>query len=222
MLVGRAGGGHEQLVAAGPVARALARIARIFPGRGCALALARRFFARRRQLTLPLSLTIALTLLAATFLAVLAGAVALAGPPTPPAPGCLLTDYAAIVAARLRGPEPAFTALEQAAPAAVGTVPAQTLCLTRPRKAGKLLRAHGRQHSRAVKSRGEVVSFPPRRLCPSPVGGGEEARVTLPFYPTACTGPTLRASLRSAARRLAPAALRKWLTVWLPLTSGLA
>ena|ERR1700730_2782333 len=182
MLVGGARRGHEQLVAARTVARALAGICR---GRGWALALGWRRVGRGRQLALPLTHAVTLTLRAAPFLAVLAGAVALAGPPTPPAAGRLLTGHAAIATLRARGPEPAFAALEQAAPAAVGTVSAERASLTRPRKVEKLLRAHGRQRSRVVKSRGEVTSFPPRRLCPSPGGVGEEARVNSPVYPAA-------------------------------------
>ena len=161
MLVGGAGRGHEQLVTARTVARALAGI---FRSRGWALALGRRRLGRGRQLALPLTRAVTLTLRAATFLAVAAGAVALAGPPPPPAAGRLLTGHAAI----------AFAALEQAAPAAVGTVSAEGSSLTCSRKVEKLLGAHGRQHSRVVKSRGEVASFPPRRLCPSPGGVGEK------------------------------------------------
>jgi hypothetical protein len=183
MLVGRAGGGHEELVAAGTVARALAGI---FRRRGWALALERRRLGWCGQLALALTHAVTLTLLAATFLAVRAGAVALARPSTPPAAGCLLTTHAAIATLRARGSEPAFTALKQAPPATVGTVPAESVCLTRPRKVAKLLGAHGRQHSRVVKSRGEVVTFPPRRLCPSPVRVREEARVTPPVYPVTC------------------------------------
>src|SRR4029077_11893153 len=41
---------------------------------------------------------------------------------------------------------------------------------------------------------------------------------SLPGSTPTCTGPRPGASLRSAQRRLAPVALRKWLTVWLPLT----
>jgi hypothetical protein len=180
MLVGGARRGHEQLVAAGTVARALAEIS---PSSGWALALGRRRIGRAGQLSLPLTRAVPLTLLPATFLAVPAGAVALAGPPTPPATGCLLTAHTAIATLRLRRPEPPFTALEQAPPAAVGTVSAARAFLTWTRKVGKLLRAHGRECSRVVKPRGEVVIFPPRRLCPSPVGVGEEARVTPPLYP---------------------------------------
>ena len=182
MLVGGAGRGHEQLVAAGTVARALARI---FRSRGWALALGRRRVGRGGQLSLALTRAVTLTLLPATCLAVPAGAVALASPPTPPAAGRLLTGHAAIATLRVRGLEPAFTALEQAPPATVGTVSAERAFLTSPRKLGKLLRAHGRDCSRVVKSRGEVVSFPPRRLCPSPVGVGEEARLNPPLYPAA-------------------------------------
>jgi hypothetical protein len=182
MLVGRARRGHEELVTARTVARALAGI---FRNRGWALALGRRRVGRCRQLTLALTRTVTLTLLAATFLAVPAGAVALACPPTPPLARGLLATPAAITGLRPRGLEPAFAALQQAAPATVGTVSAERPSLTRPRKVGKLLGAHGREHSRVVKSRGEVVSFPPRRWCPSPGGGGEEARVNPPVYPAA-------------------------------------
>jgi hypothetical protein len=179
MLVGGAGRGHEELVAAGTVAGPLVGI---FPSSGWALALGRRRIGRRGQLALALTRAVTLTLLAAPFLAVLAGAVASAGPPTLPPAGRLLTAHAAIATLRARGPKPAFTVLEQAPPAAVGTAAAERAFLTWPRKAGKLRRAHGRKRSRVVKSRGEVVSFPPRRLCSSPVRVREEARVTPPLY----------------------------------------
>jgi hypothetical protein len=181
MLVGGAQRGHEKLVAAGAVARALAGI---FPSRRWALALGRRRIGRSGQLALPLTRAVPLTLLPATFLTVPAGAIALAGPPTPPAAGRLLTALAAIATLRTRRAEPAFTVLEQAPPTAVGTVSAERAFLTWPRKVEKPRRAHGRDCSRVVKSRGEVVSFPPRRLCPSPVRVREEARVTPPLYTT--------------------------------------
>jgi hypothetical protein len=182
MLVGGTRRGHEELVAAGPIARPLAGI---FRSTGWALALGRRQISRSGQLALALTHTVPLALLPATFLAVPAGAIALASPPTPPAAGRFLTGHAAIATLRARWPEPAFTVLEQAPPAPVGTVSAQRTFLTWPRKVEKLLRAHGRECSRVVKSRGEVVSFPPRRLCLSPVGVREEARVTPPVYPVA-------------------------------------
>jgi hypothetical protein len=168
------------LVAAGTVAGTLARI---FGSSGWALALGPRQLGPGGQLALLLTGTVTLTLRAATFLAMLAGAVALAGAPTPPPAGRLLTVRAAVAGLRPRGPKPAFAALEQAPPATVGTAAAERAFLTWPRKAAKLLRAHGRECSRVVKSRGEGISFPPRRLCSSPVGVGENARVTPPLYP---------------------------------------
>ena len=183
MLVRGARRGHEELVAAGTIAGTLAGI---FLSSGWALALGRWRLGRGAQLALPLTHAVPLALLPATFLAVPAGAIALAGPPTPPAAGRLLTPRTAIATLRTRRPEPAFTVLEQAPPATVGTVSAERAFLTWPRKRGKLLRAHGRECSRVVKSRGEVVSFPPRRLCSSPVRVREEARVNPPLYTAVC------------------------------------
>jgi hypothetical protein len=180
MLVGRAGRGHEELVAARTVARTLARI---FRSPSWALALGWRRRGSCGQLALPPTHAVAPALLPAALLTLGAGAVALAGPPTPPPAGRLPTAHAAIATLRPPGPEPAFATLEQATPAAVGTGAAEPASLTRPRKVGKLLGAHGRKCSRVVKSRGEVVSFPPRRLYPSPVGVGEGARVNPPVYP---------------------------------------
>jgi hypothetical protein len=183
MLVWRAGRGHEELVAARTVARTLARICR---SRCWALALDWQRRGSCGQLAVPPLRAVPPALLPAAFLTLGAGAVALAGPPTPPPAGRLPTAHAAIATLRVRGPEPAFATLEQAPAAAVGAVPAERASLTRPRKVGKLLGAHGRKCSRVVKSRGEVVSFPPRRLYPSPVGVGEEGRVNPSVYPAAC------------------------------------
>lgn len=206
------------MVAARTVARALVGI---FRSRGWALALGRRRGGGGGQLALPLTRAITLTLLPATFLAVPAGAVALAGPPTPPPAGCLLTGPTARATLRARRPEPALAALEQAPPATVRTVSAERAFLTWPRKVGKLLRAHGRQHSRVVKSRGEVVNFPPEAFVPLTGRGRrrstEHSSTLLPSVPS-CTDQAQGAGLRAARRRLAPVALRKWLTVWLSLT----
>ena len=53
-------------------------------------------------------------------------------------------------------------------------------------RARAALPARPRNCRRVVKSRREVVSFPPRRLCLSPVRVGEEARVMPPVYQAAC------------------------------------
>src|ERR1700683_4446747 len=66
MLIGRAGCGHEELIAARTVA---GMSARFFRKRSCALALARRWVGRGRQLTLLLTLPVTPALLPATFLA---------------------------------------------------------------------------------------------------------------------------------------------------------
>jgi len=60
--------------------------------------------------------------------------------------------------------EPALTSFEQATAAAVRMGAGAGESLTRRRFAGILQRAHGRECSRAVESRGEEATFLPRRL----------------------------------------------------------
>ena len=131
----------EEAVAAGAVARAVRKILR---NCGWALALGRGRPRGNRCAALVLPLPIALALVAAALLAVVGGAVALGGPPAPPVAGGPLAGRGAVTGLGARRVEPAFTALEQAATAAVRVGAGARESLTGRRAVGILQQAHGR------------------------------------------------------------------------------
>src|SRR5262245_30144757 len=108
MLVGGAWGRDKELVATGAVTRAARKI---FRNCGWALALGRRDLGGHRDLTPALPLAIALALVAAALLAVVGGAVALCGPPTPQVACGPLAGRGAVAGLGPRRAEPALTAL---------------------------------------------------------------------------------------------------------------
>src|SRR5947207_5897658 len=94
-----------------------------------------------------------------------------------------MAQKAKVEGMRMARAEPAVEALEQSVPAAVRPTRAQAASLTGPGEWTKLLGAHGRACSRVVKSRGEAINFPPRRLLSSPglgSGRGPSQTVSLP------------------------------------------
>jgi hypothetical protein len=126
------------------------------------------------------AVAIASGLVPAALLAAGGGPVALRGMPAPPASSGALAGGAAVACLGPLGQEPAFTALEQAPPAA-GVPSANTRrqggWLTRGRGEGRLSLAHGRDCSRAPRRRGGGTSR--RHFAPTtekPVAGDQAAR----------------------------------------------
>jgi hypothetical protein len=176
MLIGRAGRGQEQDVAARSAAR---QAARFWENLGWALAYVLgacgdnryrigngldfdrrqgRFDGRRFERwlsesdSLPSTLAMASGLFSATFLALDGSSVGLTGMPGPPALGGFLTSRAAITSLRPRWQEPAFAVFKEA-PATARVPTAKVVPLTRHQRAGTLNTAHGRACSRAVRRR---------------------------------------------------------------------
>jgi hypothetical protein len=155
------------LITAGTVARTTRRF---FQNLLLALALARRLFGSgdgrvgSGGALVTLSLAIALALRSALFFALVGSAITLGSLPGSPLPGGLLARGGTVAGVGSGRTEPAFTALDQAAAAAMGTPALTQESLTGRGRVRIVEAVHGRVYSLVVKSRGEGSDFPPRRL----------------------------------------------------------
>ena len=116
--------------------------------------------------------------------------------------------------------EPALTSFEQATAAAVRMGAGAGESLTRRGFAGILQRAHGRECSRAVESRGEEQPSSRGVLWPS-AGLGRGSRTPPAYIALAVLARTkTEPSPRSTDGGVALLALSKWLTCWPLLTDN--